>query len=105
MTAINCPVCSAPFKEVVKDRILIDVCTRCQGVWLDRGELEKLLSAVQAAEPYAAPGDDGRRDDERRSVPGRQRDFDDDDDDDRYRGRDPRYRRKSKLESLFDVFD
>lgn len=104
MTAINCPVCSAPFKEVVKDRILIDVCTRCQGVWLDRGELEKLLSAVQAAEQYAAPNDDDRRAEERGSCAGRQRDFDDDDAD-RHRSRDPRYRRKSKLESLFDVFD
>ena len=102
MTASNCPVCNSPFKEVVKDRILIDVCTRCQGVWLDRGELEKLLSAVQAAELYAPPNDGCHRAAERRPFRTRQRDIEDDDDD---RYRDPRYRRKSKLESLFDVFD
>ena len=43
MIALNCPVCSAPFKEIVKDGVLIDVCTECRGVWLDRGELDKLL--------------------------------------------------------------
>lgn len=42
MLAIECPVCHAPFKETVKCGVLIDVCTRCGGVWLDRGELEKL---------------------------------------------------------------
>lgn len=43
MIALNCPVCRAPFKEIVKDSVLIDVCTECRGVWLDRGELDKLL--------------------------------------------------------------
>lgn len=43
MTALDCPVCHAPFKEIVKDSVLIDVCTECRGVWLDRGELDKLL--------------------------------------------------------------
>jgi len=43
MIALNCPVCRALFKEIVKDSVLIDVCTECRGVWLDRGELDKLL--------------------------------------------------------------
>jgi len=105
MTAINCPVCSAPFKEVVKDRILIDVCTRCQGVWLDRGELDKLLSAVRAADQYESPGDDARWREENISNRGRNRESYDEDDDDHRRYRDGKHRRKSKLESLFDVFD
>jgi Zn-finger nucleic acid-binding protein len=41
--ALDCPVCRAPFKETVKDGVLIDVCTQCRGIWLDRGELDKLL--------------------------------------------------------------
>lgn len=44
MTAISCPVCAAPFKEVARYNILIDICTRCGGVWLDRGEMEKLVT-------------------------------------------------------------
>lgn len=43
MTAMNCPVCCAPFREVAKDGVLIDICTQCRGIWLDRGELDKLL--------------------------------------------------------------
>jgi len=48
MIALNCPVCHAPFKEIVKDRVLIDVCTECRGIWLDRGELDKLLDIARA---------------------------------------------------------
>lgn len=43
MTPIDCPVCRAPFREVLMDGVLVDICTRCSGVWLDRGELERLL--------------------------------------------------------------
>jgi len=45
---MNCPVCdSTRMREVEKDGILIDVCPTCKGVWLDRGELEKLMSDVR----------------------------------------------------------
>jgi len=47
MIALNCPVCTAPFKEIVKDSVLIDVCTECRGIWLDRGELDKLLDIAR----------------------------------------------------------
>lgn len=48
MTAIDCPVCHAPFKEVVNEGVLIDICTECRGIWLDRGELEKLMDIARA---------------------------------------------------------
>jgi len=45
---MNCPVCdSTRMREVEKNGILIDVCPSCKGVWLDRGELEKLMSDVR----------------------------------------------------------
>lgn len=45
---MNCPVCNdMRMREVEKDGILIDVCPQCKGVWLDRGELEKLMSGVR----------------------------------------------------------
>lgn len=47
MTALDCPVCHAPFKEVINEGVLIDVCTECRGVWLDRGELDKLLDIAR----------------------------------------------------------
>ncbi|MBP2159045.1 MULTISPECIES: zf-TFIIB domain-containing protein [Asticcacaulis] len=54
MSAMTCPVCQGSFREVMKEGVLIDVCTQCRGVWLDRGELEKLLSLAEA---IAQPGD------------------------------------------------
>lgn len=47
MLALNCPVCRAPFKEVVREGVSIDLCTECRGVWLDCGELEKLLDIAR----------------------------------------------------------
>ena len=44
MSALICPVCKGSFREIIREGILIDVCTQCQGVWLDRGELEKLIA-------------------------------------------------------------
>jgi Zn-finger nucleic acid-binding protein len=34
-------------QEVTRNDVHIDVCPRCRGVWLDRGELEKLLGSVR----------------------------------------------------------
>jgi len=33
--------------EVSKSGVLIDVCPRCRGVWLDRGELNRLLEGAR----------------------------------------------------------
>ncbi|WP_126420774.1 zf-TFIIB domain-containing protein [Asticcacaulis excentricus] len=58
MSALQCPVCRGDFREVLKEGILIDVCTQCRGVWLDRGELEKLLSLAAGgtvAQPTPQP--------------------------------------------------
>lgn len=53
-------------REVEKDGILIDVCPSCKGVWLDRGELDKLMSDVREVrdeynEWHYRDGDDRRR--------------------------------------------
>lgn len=43
-----CPVCNdVRMKEVEKDGVMIDICPNCKGVWLDRGELDKLLVEVR----------------------------------------------------------
>jgi Zn-finger nucleic acid-binding protein len=45
---MNCPVCDdVKMREVEKNDILIDVCPNCKGVWLDRGELDKLMQGVK----------------------------------------------------------
>ncbi|MFD2116267.1 zf-TFIIB domain-containing protein [Paenibacillus yanchengensis] len=48
---MKCPICNdVRMREVVKDNIMIDVCPDCKGVWLDRGELEKLLESERLAD-------------------------------------------------------
>ncbi len=51
-----CPACSS-VRLVMSERqgIEIDYCPQCRGVWLDRGELDKIIDRNQgAAAPVAA---------------------------------------------------
>ena len=42
---MNCPRCaSETLDEKDREGVTIDVCRGCRGVWLDRGELEKLIA-------------------------------------------------------------
>lgn len=40
---MNCPVDKTPLKATDKEGIKIDYCPACRGVWLNRGELEKVI--------------------------------------------------------------
>ncbi len=42
-----CPVCHIPMIVVEHQRIELDYCTRCRGVWFDEGELELVLERCQ----------------------------------------------------------
>ncbi|MCI4663484.1 MAG: zf-TFIIB domain-containing protein [Neomegalonema sp.] len=100
-----CPNCAAAMSEVSRRGVFVDICPSCRGVWLDGGELEKLLATADAgapeapAEPRYTSRDDYRRahrDDDRR------RRYDDDDDDDRRR----KGRREGGIFEMFgDLFD
>ena len=61
---MKCPHC-AEATLVMSERqgIEIDYCPQCRGVWLDRGELDKLIerSATVAAQPVAPPQAPTRR--------------------------------------------
>jgi ribosomal protein L37AE/L43A len=39
---MKCPKCGAPLKERSFQKIAIDQCTGCNGIWLDAGELEQV---------------------------------------------------------------
>lgn len=54
-----CPLCSIDLVMSERDGIEIDYCRKCRGVWLDRGELDKILerSAQYAAAPTATSAD------------------------------------------------
>ena len=52
---MQCPVDQATLLMSERQGVEIDYCPQCRGVWLDRGELDKLI----------ARGDDDDRDDDR----------------------------------------
>jgi uncharacterized protein len=40
---MNCPVCNIPLNLSERQGVEIDYCPQCRGVWLDRGELDKII--------------------------------------------------------------
>jgi hypothetical protein len=52
-------------REVEKSGVMIDVCPECKGVWLDRNELEKLMSEVREQRPAYNEWNDKRYEEEK----------------------------------------
>ncbi len=50
MTAFDCPRCGSTLTMSERHGIEIDYCPQCRGVWLDRGELDKIIERVAVAE-------------------------------------------------------
>ena len=40
---MNCPACNVELKLADRQGVEIDYCPKCRGVWLDRGELDKII--------------------------------------------------------------
>lgn len=112
---MRCPIDGENLVMSDRHGVEIDYCPKCRGVWLDRGELDKIIERATTAEAPVAlrepgraavqtyaeetrPREAARREEPaRRDEPPRRRDHDDDDYDRR-----PRKRRESFLSDLFD---
>jgi hypothetical protein len=56
MPLLLCPNCNESMNAIRRRDVEFDMCPTCRGLWLDRGELEKIIASVQAeAEVAAAP--------------------------------------------------
>jgi Zn-finger nucleic acid-binding protein len=109
MPLLMCPNDNAAMTTVERAGVQFDMCPACRGVWLDRGELEKLMAASRdEAAPIAAgpppsawrePRPDYRPEPRFERRPDHRR-YDDDDDDHRRHG----HHRKKRFD-LFDIFD
>jgi Zn-finger nucleic acid-binding protein len=112
---MQCPVCTDETLVISsREGIEIDHCPQCRGVWLDRGELDKIIDraapSVVGSAPEAPSAPPPRRDDDRdRYDRDRyERDRYDSDRDryerDRYE-RDKYYKKKRRKSFLDDIFD
>ncbi|MFS0711376.1 TFIIB-type zinc ribbon-containing protein [Brevundimonas phoenicis] len=115
MPLLMCPNDNAPMQTLDRHGVQFDMCPTCRGVWLDRGELEKLMAAAgdegrAAAPAYAPPPQQSPPQPQQpwgsqptyREPP---RDRDDRYDHDRRRDDDYHYRKKKKRLDIFDIFD
>jgi Zn-finger nucleic acid-binding protein len=51
---MKCPVEGTPLVMSERQGVEIDHCPHCRGVWLDRGELDKI---IERSAPRGDPGD------------------------------------------------
>ena len=96
---LPCPACRVNLVMSERNGVEIDYCPQCRGVWLDRGELDKILERAAAELPsrtsnpqQAAPRLDrpfGKHDSDEYPVYGQH-------------GQGKHYKRKSFLHDLFD---
>jgi uncharacterized protein len=92
-----CPHCTTPMQEITKTGVLIDLCPTCKGVWLDRGELEKILSRAREIEREWE--EDYRRPELRRRA------YEEDEYEDRRYAREKPSHKKRSWTEIFDIFD
>jgi uncharacterized protein len=50
---MKCPVCNVDLTMSERQGIEIDYCPKCRGVWLDRGELDKIIERSTSESPQA----------------------------------------------------
>ncbi len=47
-SVVHCPKCEGSLNEMSHEGVLIDRCNKCNGVWLDAGELERLTGQQES---------------------------------------------------------
>jgi uncharacterized protein len=67
---MNCPSCTGELEQRKRNDVEVDVCNTCRGIWLDRGELDKIIA--NETQYYDRDDDDGDDDDGNGRGRGRQ---------------------------------
>jgi Zn-finger nucleic acid-binding protein len=88
---LTCPKCGGAMRSYERNGVTVDQCTECRGLFLDRGELERLIDAENShyEREYSSRGQEERP----------PRDFDE------KRGHKPhkKSKKKSFLENLMEL--
>ena len=82
---MKCPNCNETLVMADRQGVEIDYCPQCRGVWLDKGELDKIIERSSSFESYR--GDNFKQDDDRRKYD------------------DPKYGNRKKRGFLGDLLD
>ena len=88
---MKCPIDGTALVMTDRSGVEIDYCPQCRGVWLDRGELDKIIERSTVSAPPPPPPSRGY-DDDRRGY------------DDRGYGQQP-YKKKKRGGFLDELFD
>ena len=99
MPLISSPIDGSPMREIERYGVKIDICQTSGGIWLDKGELEKIIMMIR---------EEALQDGASQNAP-RARSYDDD----RSYEQDPRsgghsrkrQKRDGVFENLMDIFD
>jgi len=43
----KCPRCGVKMEKLKKDSVILDICNKCGGMWLDKGEITKLAGIAK----------------------------------------------------------
>lgn len=97
MPLISSPIDGSPMREVERYGVKIDICPTSGGIWLDKGELEKIIMMIrqEALEEQAPPPAPAAAYEEPYEEP-------------RYQTREERPRRRKResiFENIMDIFD
>ena len=95
---MNCPKCNTTLSLSERQGVEIDVCPGCRGVWLDRGELDKILDRAVSETSPAAPAPAPPRYDEPRGYQQPQQGY-------QSGGYQQGYKKKRKEHWLSELFD
>lgn len=97
---MKCPNCEETLVMTERQGVEIDYCPKCRGVWLDKGELDKIIEKASSEQASQNP----RNFDEKRK-----RNYEDHDDDDYFkRGRrdsEDKYSHRKRGGFLGNLFD
>ncbi len=112
---MRCPLCNLEMRISEREGIEIDYCPQCRGIWLDRGELDKIIersATYEAPVRRKKPTHHQVYDDHYTASTKRKYRYEDDeyDDNDDYRhrkksGKPRRKKAKDFMEEIFDIFD
>ncbi len=97
---MQCPVDGETLVMADRSGVEIDYCPKCRGVWLDRGELDKIIDRSATVLPGPAPQPEARPPEHFRDED-RFRDRHDDDEDWKHK----KGKRRGRDSFLSDIFD